>query len=328
MMPLQPGPAQPFIAGDKEPWAGGWRRTLLLALWALWAAWAACQLLRDRWALTTVFFYLPAPVLLALLIGVALVVRWTGGRRISSLLLLLAILPAAVIRNDSSPRYARPEINAGPTLRLAHWNVCRGCGGWERQVQQLLNQHADLVVLSEAPRDVAPRKLAARFGADYTGTRSGGLLVLVRGQLLTGQAIPAPRGLQLLDIVCQVAGNPLHLLVVDVVSNPLVRRDPLLRRVVAELARRQPDLVVGDFNSPRRSRAFDSLPRGWAHAWDRAGGGWPYSWPSPVPVLALDHTLVGPRLVARNYVLASGGASDHRLQRFDFGIRRRWVASR
>jgi endonuclease/exonuclease/phosphatase family metal-dependent hydrolase len=105
------------------------------------------------------------------------------------------------------------------------------------------------------------------------------------------------------------------------VSSPLVKRDPLLRRVLAAMASEKPDLVLGDFNSPRRSRALDPLPEGFTHAYDAAGRGWAYSWPVPLPVLAIDQTIVGARLEPLAYALHSTIVSDHRMQVLDFRLR-------
>jgi len=101
---------------------------------------------------------------------------------------------------------------------------------------------------------------------------------------------------------------------VNVISSPRVPRDPLLQRIVAMIESHDPDLVLGDFNSPRRSRALARLPAGFRHAYDASGTGWSSTWPARLPLLAIDQTIVGPRLAVRGYRLQTTRISDHRLQ--------------
>ena len=106
--------------------------------------------------------------------------------------------------------------------------------------------------------------------------------------------------------------------VLEEAANP---RHPLLERVLAMIGARVPDLVLGDFNAPRRSLALSRLPAGFRHAYDAAGSGWSATWPAALPLLAIDQTIVGPRLVVRRYTLRTTRISDHRLQltELDFG---------
>jgi endonuclease/exonuclease/phosphatase family metal-dependent hydrolase len=75
--------------------------------------------------------------------------------------------------------------------------------------------------------------------------------------------------------------------------------------------------VLGDFNAVRRATQLQSLPEGYRHAYDAAGSGWSYTWPVPIPFLAIDHCLIGPRIQPIEYVLGTAH-SDHRWQRLDF----------
>jgi endonuclease/exonuclease/phosphatase (EEP) superfamily protein YafD len=114
-------------------------------------------------------------------------------------------------------------------------------------------------------------------------------------------------------------GQAVQLLVVDLPSEIHIHRDPLLREINRLIEQHQPDLVVGDFNAPRRSRALCELPDGYRHAYDTAGTGWGYTWPVPVPMYALDHCLHSSKIIPVRYDLESSISSDHRLQVFDFG---------
>jgi vancomycin resistance protein VanJ len=91
--------------------------------------------------------------------------------------------------------------------------------------------------------------------------------------------------------------------------------------VVADMQALNPDLVLGDFNAPRRSRALDPLPQGYTHAYEAVGHGWAYSWPMPLPVLAIDQTILSDRIEPFSYALHSTIVSDHRMQVLDFRLR-------
>jgi len=103
-----------------------------------------------------------------------------------------------------------------------------------------------------------------------------------------------------------------------VTSDLLVPRDPLLRRMRALMESERPDLVAGDFNAPRRSRALWPLPPGYSHAYLAAGRGWSYTWPVPCPLYALDQCIVSSAIRPLRYDLAADPASDHRIQLMEF----------
>jgi endonuclease/exonuclease/phosphatase family metal-dependent hydrolase len=118
-----------------------------------------------------------------------------------------------------------------------------------------------------------------------------------------------------------VGARPLTLLLGHLPSSLLIARHPRLQEIRSLIEMHHPDLIVGDFNTPRRSWVFAHLPKGYAHAYDVAGSGWSYTWPVPCPLWAIDQCIVGPRVEAIRYELHSKWASDHRLQRLQFRLR-------
>ena len=78
-------------------------------------------------------------------------------------------------------------------------------------------------------------------------------------------------------VTWEQAGRSVTVLVVDLPSELHIHRDPLLREVNELIDRHRPDLVVGDFNAPRRSWALSDLPAGYQHAYDTVGSGWGYT---------------------------------------------------
>jgi hypothetical protein len=72
-----------------------------------------------------------------------------------------------------------------------------------------------------------------------------------------------------------------------------------------------PDIVAGDFNTPRGAGALSLLPHGLENAYTQAGWGPSGTYPRWLPVLHIDHVFVGPRLRARSYGVADLGAGRH-----------------
>jgi endonuclease/exonuclease/phosphatase (EEP) superfamily protein YafD len=253
----------------------------------------------------------PSPLVALLVLAVALGARI---RRLPWLrVALLALAPAAVallVECRWAPGPAAPAAG-GATLRVVHWNVSGGWVGPELQAREIAGHRPDLVVLSEAPERVARRVAPALPGFRHA---TFGSLTLLARELADGEWLERDRRLQVVRARFGWDGRTWSVLAVNLGSSLLEPRDPSLRRVVGQLERQRPDLVVGDFNAPRRSRALGRLPPGWRHAYDEAGAGWSATWPVPVPLLAIDQALVGPRLRTTAYRLSGTPWSDHRLQ--------------
>jgi len=287
-------------------------------------AWGGGQVFRDRSWVTGLCFYIPAPALAALLLataGWALVRRrWTR----ATVFVLMAVAPVfftAVVENQ----WVRADPSEAPSAssRLVHWNVFRGRLGWGAVAARLREEKADVYVISEMAEDIGAAKAAADVGSEYQGRIFSGLAVFTRGGLAAERRLLRAPGIKVHEIRWRDGDTDLKVFVADLSPGLLNWRDPRLRRLVGLMRSERPDLVVGDFNAPRRSRALCPLPDRYVHAYEAAGAGWSYTWPVPCPVLAIDQCIVGPRVVALRYELESTAYSDHRLQVLDFAVRRR-----
>lgn len=289
---------------------------------ALFALWAVGQVFRDGALLTAWAFYLPSAVVAVLLCLLAVVAALRGRWRLAALLLGLALPPMIAVLLVEN-RWRPPAVSASPAadLRVVAWNVADFPRGIERAAALLRPLAADLVLLSEAPGK-PPQELERQLGGDLRLTPVGSMAIFARGAPLTVAWLAREDEMQAAFVRWPVAGRTLGVLAVNLISSPRVPRDPLLARVVEMIERLGPDLVLGDFNAPRRSRALARLPAGFRHAYDAAGTGWSATWPAALPLLAIDQTIVGPRLSVRGYSLRTTRISDHRLQltELDFEI--------
>lgn len=294
------------------------------------AVWVVGQLARDRTLVTAWAFYLPSVAVVGALLLLAIVESFRHRGRWAGLLLGLALLPAAavlLVENRWLPRAGAEwdaAAGAGPRadLRVVAWNAADFPRGVERAAAVLRPLDADLVLLSEAPGK-PPQELVRQLGGGLRLTPAGAMALLARGELGDPDWLAREAELQAVFVRWAIDGRTLGVLAVNVISSPRVPRDPLLERIVSMIEARSPDLVLGDFNSPRRSRALARLPAGFRHAYDVGGSGWSSTWPARLPLLAIDQTIVGPRLAVRGYRLRTTRISDHRLQltELDFEVR-------
>ncbi len=281
------------------------------------------QTFRDyHWA-TAYCFYFPSPLAAAALLGVSAALCATRKARSAIAAGVLALAPLSfvvAVENQWLPPHAPDQRGS---LRLVHWNVGWGIAGWERIARALEARHADLYVISEVPgkrgyQEI--KQIAARFGADYSVLNLSSLAVVAKGHLGLSKCFSEKKP-EIFAVNWYPGGErAIRLLVVDVPSAILTERAPILSWVRDCIRDDQPDLVVGDFNAPRRSRAIDELPAGYRHAYAEAGAGWSYTWPASIPLLAIDQCIVGRAIAAHRYRLRSTGLSDHRMQQLDFTL--------
>ncbi len=297
------------------------RRRLLYAVSAaglvVFAAWAVGQAFRDRTWVTGLLFYLPTPLLLAALLVLGAAALRARLRKLGALLLLLASVHAvfvAAVENSFAPR---PEADpSSGVVRVVHWNVCWGVTGWPDARRLLLDLDADGYVLSEPPREFS----ADDFPGYDTVRLSGPVAVAVRGRLAEVRTLRDSRVAKVHAVTWRSERGELLLFVADFPSSLRVHRHPQLTDLNALVAEHGPDLVLGDFNAPRRSAALSALPPGYAHAYDAAGSGWSYTWPVPAPVYSIDQCVFGPRVLPVRHDLVTSRLSDHRLQQFTFRL--------
>jgi endonuclease/exonuclease/phosphatase (EEP) superfamily protein YafD len=295
----------------------GLRSTLFAGALAFFPLWVVGQLVRDWTFLTGLCFYIPSVFLVLLFLGWAAVHLAGRRKRLAALFTSLALLPLGVVLVENQFLAVRAPA-ATDCVRLVHWNVAGGLSPGAQEI--LLAQHAEVYILSEVPNERSVESLRAALGSEYRAQVFGNLAVVAAAEVTARGPLPDLQRMNVQALTCLVKGQSLHLLVVDLPSAIHIHRDPLLRRINALIEEHRPDLIVGDFNSPRRSWALCELPDGYRHAFETAGTGCGYTWPVPVPMYALDHCLHSPRILPCRYGLFTSICSDHRMQVFDFAL--------
>jgi vancomycin resistance protein VanJ len=288
-----------------------------------WSALAACAgalllrwTLRDSFAPLAFVFYAAQPILLAIVAAVtcvfaALLRRW----RLAGLCAVAALAGTADhIRMNF--RWTIPAP-AGDEVRVLHWNVASGRFDWDAICRQIVTKSPDVVALSEAwPGGADIARLLRRLGPGYAvSPMYGGLCLLVRGELLETRNDVCAGSLVTKRCRVRVRGREFRVLQVDVPSSfTQPRYEPLasLERQIEPLCD-GPLIVVGDMNCPPDSVCFDGIRRLATEAYEVAGRGYRATWPSPLPILAIDQMWSGPGVRAVDWQSVRTTNSDHSL---------------
>ena len=282
----------------------------------LLACWVVGQLLRDRYWLSGLCFYIPTPFMATTLLVNALWQWRTQRRRQAAIRLVLLLAPLSMWACVENRFWHAPPDNGTAQLRLVHWNICRTLRPQAKEI--LLSQQADIYVLSEIESILELTGLAGDLGSEYRTQMRGNLAVVAPGEIHLSPRLNVDPRIQSWLATCRLPARTGRILVVDLPSAVQIARDPLLAEVIQLIEEHQPDLIVGDFNAPRRSRRLSQLPAGYQHAYETIGSGSGYTWPVPLPMYSLDHCLFSPQIIPVRYQLLSSWSSDHRLQVFDF----------
>lgn len=294
------------------------RRFVTTCATAMFVLWCTGQLARDRTWLTGLMFYIPA---VPACLGMFFVAVWNllAKQRVIGWGFFAGALLAGYVACQVDNQMFRPSptvADAGQHT-LVHWNALDGDLNWPGAQQHLVQQHADIYVLSEPPDAAALERLRTSLGSDYSAQRLGNMAMVARGSMSEFESLVQSKRIEVHTFEWAVDGQVLRMFGVDLVSSIFVARDPLLRQVNALIATYKPDIIVGDFNAPRRSLGLCDLPAGYRHAYNECGAGPGYTWPVPIPVYALDQCILGVRIAPTSYNLSTTW-SDHRVQTLKF----------
>jgi hypothetical protein len=73
----------------------------------------------------------------------------------------------------------------------------------------------------------------------------------------------------------------------------------------------EPDIIMGDFNTPRGSRSLQLLAGDLDHIYDRAGHGLMFTWDRERPMIAIDHIFVNQSIRVESYESRDMGRGRH-----------------
>lgn len=298
----------------------GARRLPMLAASLALAALIVRLTLRDRVPILSALYYATPPHLIALLFTLA-AIGWAQRRRFGRATAALgAGLPLLGWWLYSAWFFA-PLPAQGGEARAMLWNIGRGKMGYSRIVEKIKAQRADLVILNEAGRDPkwTKRFFRERFPEYQVSDAPGQLLVMVRGEFEEmGKVVTVPGARYRIHRV-RTGNLRLSLVHVDMVSNLLASRKEGFRRLL-EACRPLlggPLLIAGDFNTPTDSIYLAPWRENLLNGFECAGRGCSATWPTGLPLQAIDQVWLSRALTASRYQLHSTLLSDHRMVTFE-----------
>jgi endonuclease/exonuclease/phosphatase (EEP) superfamily protein YafD len=236
------------------------------------------------------FYALPLPVIL---VGWLLLALWHLKRRFVMGCCLGAALSTALWWQHASWRPYREAPAVQPReIKIFYWNM-----GHQPlpsvELENVISQHLpDIVGLGEVGlRSGDPNPLARNLPPGYIALKpEHGMGFLVRqGTAKVNGLTKVSRRSKFLSLDVSVHGRMHRILLVDGDATPALPRQDLLYRTLA--AGSQPGcIIMGDFNTPLESMWFDFWrAAGLRHGGEASHSGFRETWPSPWPVLTIDH---------------------------------------
>lgn len=271
---------------------------------------------KDATLATAWLFYVAQPPCLAVACLCLCVVWLRLRRRIAAGVALAAAAGFSAAWVSTSFRRGVPATSSVDSYRAVVWNTSYGTFGRDGILDTLRRSDADLIGVVERPKAAlkgeelsSPGRPPVRLIAEAAGLQ---LFSRHPGRRLASNKL-GRGGLYLLAEV-ELGGRLMRVLLVDVTSSPRISRADSLGRA-AELAARHSDaplLVLGDFNTPPDSVHFGPLRAQLVSAFETAGTGYAPTWPSPLPVLALDQAWLSTGLAPVRCEAGWTLHSDHR----------------
>ncbi|QDU38662.1 Endonuclease/Exonuclease/phosphatase family protein [Maioricimonas rarisocia] len=272
---------------------------------------------RDRWVVTSLFYYSLPPIVIALLGGMAVWSFWSDmSSRIGQMVALGGVLLLAGWSQAHAWRLGSVPEAAAEDVRVVFWNTCRLSAGKERIARAVGRLDADIIALCEAGEATEKQRAlwqSACPGYDVTFL-GGGMIVLTRGVSGEARAYSLSYHTEARQLELELPAGRVTCLLVDVASSPTYSRRPALRELaeIAETMSDRPLLILGDFNTPGDSVLFRPLRREHANAFEQTGRGFGPTWPVPLPVLDIDQIWSNRKVDIRNCQIGWEWVSDHR----------------
>lgn len=207
-------------------------------------------------------------------------------------------------------------------IRILHWNTAWGVLGVESIVRTMSYDNPDIVVISEPPRlDMISDIAYHALGMENVFTDLG--MTVASQYPITYLGEIGIENLAAWHANIDTDKGRIELVAADMVSRPNLQRKPPLQALADWVGARTnttPLVIIGDFNTPHDSVAFGPLRRRMRQAYEVHGRGWPYTWPIPFPVYAIDQTWVSHGITVNDYFLKEATYSDHRRQIIDISL--------
>ena len=287
-------------------------------------AWATGRMTSDRWLWSQWLLWLPGLTLIPafLLIGLGLtLLRFK--RRVVLVVSCAALLgPLSDAVDLWRPLGGAPHTTR--TLRLLHWTAGPGMRDPEVLLQAMQRTDPDVVV-TLGPNVAAQGAALANWGAIPGPMRQAEFIVFSKYPVIRCRSLARSNDIQLAALDLDVHGQTVHVLLLDLPSDPTRSRWMIAQQARALIDAKVEgtvDLVLGDFNMSQLSTALRSILPGWKLATPRGSLGWGGTWPRALPLWRIDHVLVPADAPLPHIETFDPGAGRHRAQIIDLTVPR------
>jgi endonuclease/exonuclease/phosphatase family metal-dependent hydrolase len=281
----------------------------------------------DRIPGLALLAYAPSPFIL--IAGVVIMISClkihSKAKIAISIFVIFAALFFIVRENPSLFKGSSLTPIPGSTVRILHWNVWNVRKGGLQIANEIKAQNPDVLCLNEAKRrdekeyPYIVNPFSSHLGGKWNEYSSGNSLILSR---LPIQELKMRRweGIQVLYV--RILGKaPFTVLLVDIRSNFLLYRKGVFDSLIKRLDEWnfQPDLILGDFNTPEGSYSLRStLGKEYSDAYQVVGKGFGYTWPAWIPSMRIDLILTRNPNSVKQHRIGWSTLSDHRWQWIDY----------
>ncbi|MBI2920048.1 MAG: endonuclease/exonuclease/phosphatase family protein [Planctomycetes bacterium] len=271
---------------------------------------------RDRVAFVAPVVYATPPCVLSAALFVAGVL-WFLRRENRRMLAALAFAIAAQCWWAAGAFVLNPPPEGkapSAAVRGVFWNLRRGAGGWEEIASQVRDLDPDVGWFVEAAEPGGATPWLDELRGYESRELGGGLVVIARGKILETRTFDLDGRGRAAEFRFWVKESLFRAVVVDFPSSAFRSRRPQFEALLREVTsmRDLPEIVAGDFNTPRDSVFFEPLRMTHLQAFETAGRGYDATWPIPFPMLSIDQVWVLKGFTLRSCHHAWSSTSDHR----------------
>ncbi|MCA9742352.1 MAG: endonuclease/exonuclease/phosphatase family protein [Deferribacteres bacterium] len=269
--------------------------------------------IKDRIAEFALIYYAtPLPMLVLAGFVIAAFHFFTKQHQLARLAVVLALI--CLISWPLQSFSLNWTTHSNDQLKLFFWNIAQK-KRTDEVIKLIEREKADIIGIVESGIKRRHRKIWEETFPEYhVEFLRKQMLLLTKGKIIDREeGSISRRGFYHLFKI-SLDGKLFTVLLIDIKADP-----PTSRAVVFEqlekiiLPHRQERLIVmGDFNTPLQSVHFERLRKHLDHAFEAGGNGFAETWPSPFPLLTIDHIWVSPFIEVQDCTLKQSSFSDHR----------------
>jgi len=268
--------------------------------------------IKDYWLATAPLYYMLSFPIIACLFFAAAAISLKR-RRIAQSIVAIAIgISCTVVWFINNYESNAKKQDASSAIKVMLWNAGRPNNLPNILAQFVSVEDPDIIALVEAD-DIHESDITSEALKDYQiGIIGGGLVMLVRGTIADQRLIRFGPRSKIGICVIGMDSQSFLVMLVDIDSNLLLSRKEVMQKIVEAKEQTNASIILGDFNTPPDSVWFRDLRKEYSQSFEAAGSGMHATWPSYVPLWAIDHIWVHRSINLLSSKIMTTYKSDHR----------------